>query len=140
MTGFADLVLTASNTKGGALAKWPAASAVEGATWKWTIVDINDAGGDPIDLTSATCAAAVLTGIDGTTLISVGGTPALTFTGGVGTFSLSATSSATAGLAGSAARSNGRSCVWFCKITSGSNIVYFWNVSGSQFTIYPAGV
>jgi hypothetical protein len=139
MAGFADLVLTASNTKGGALSKWRA-SQVEGATWKWTVKDIKDGAGDAIDLSSATCAAAILTAIDGTTLISVGGTPALTFTGGVGEFSLSATSSATAGLAAAGTGTNGRACVWFCKITSGSNIVYFWNVTGSPFVIYPAGV
>lgn len=138
MSGLADLVLTASNTKGGALVKW-SASHVEGATWKWTVTDVRDAAGDLIDLTSATCVAGVLTGIDGTTLISVGGTPALTFAGGVGEFSLSATSTATASLAGAGAGTNGRSCVWFCRLTVGSNIVYFWNVTGSQFVIYPAG-
>lgn len=138
MSGLSDLVLAASNTKGGALVKWPA-SHVEGSTWRWRVYDIKDAAGTLIDLSSATCAAGLLTGIDGTAVISVGGTPALTFTGGVGEFTLSATSAATAGLAGSNVAAPGRSCVWYCRITSGSNIVYFWNVTGSQFVIYPAG-
>lgn len=131
-------MLVASNTKGGRLANWPA-SHTEGTTWKWTVTDINDAAGDPIDLSAATCVAAVLTDVDGTTLISVGGTPALTFTGGLGTFTLSATSSATAGLAAGATKSKGRTCLWFCKITSGANVVEFWGPAGSPFVIYPAG-
>lgn len=138
MAGFADLVLIASNTKGGRLTDWPA-SHTEGATWKWTVEDIDDLAGTPIDLTAATCVAAVLTDVDGATLISVGGTPALTFTGGVGTFSLSATAAATAGLAAGASKNNPRLCLWFCKITSGTDTVEFWGPAGSPFGLYPAG-
>ena len=136
MAGFADLVLTASASEGGRLANVNL-DGTEGRTWKWTFDDINDAAGDPIDLTSATCVAGIITDIDGTPLISVGGTPALTFTGGVGTFTLSATSSDTAGLAVGATKTKARPCLWYCKITSGSNVVQFWGPTGSNFRIYP---
>lgn len=130
MAGFADLVLTASATTGGRLAD-VSLDGTEGRTWKWTFDDINDAAGDPIDLTSATCVAKVVTGVDGTDVLT------LTFTGGVGTFSLSATSAETAGLATGATDKNARQCLWFCKITSGSNVVQFWGPSASKFRIYP---
>lgn len=136
MAGFADLVLTASASEGGRLANVNL-DGTEGRTWKWTFDDITDAAGDPVDLTSATCAAAILTDVDGSVLISVDGTPALTFTGGVGTFTLSALASATAGLAAGATKMKPRACVWFCKITSGANVVQVWGPSSSNFRIYP---
>ena len=130
MSGFADLVPRASATEGGRLAN-VSLDGTEGRTWRWPFEDINDDSGDPIDLTSATCVAKIIDGIDGSDVL------ALTFTGGVGTFSLSATSSETAGLAAGATATKARKCLWYCKITSGSNVVQFWGPSASNFRIYP---
>lgn len=130
MAGFADLVLKASGNTGGRLADVNL-DGTEGRTWKWTFDDITDATGAAIDLTSATCVAKIVTDVDGADVL------ALTFTGGVGTFSLSATSTETAGLASGATGKKSRLCVWFCKITSGANVVQFWGPSSSNFRIYP---
>ena len=130
MSGFMDLVLTASASAGGRLADVNL-DGTEGRTWKWTFDDITDAIGDDVDLTSATGVAKIIDGIDGSDVL------ALTFTGGVGTFSLSATSSETAGLAAGATATKARKCLWYCKITSGSNVVQFWGPSASNFRIYP---
>lgn len=130
MSGFADLVLKASGTVGGRLADVNL-DGTEGRTWKWTFEDVVDAAGTPIDLTSATAVCKIVTDVDGTDVL------ALTFTGGVGTFDLSALSSATAGLATGATAKQARQCYWFLKVTSGSNVVQFWGPSGSRFRIYP---
>lgn len=130
MAGFADLVLTASATEGGRLAH-VSLDGTEGRTWNWPFEDITDGAGDPIDLTAATGVAKIITGVDGTDVLT------LTFTGGVGTFTLSATAAATAGLATGATGANPRRCLWYCKITSGSNVVQFWGPTESKFRIYP---
>lgn len=130
MAGFSDLVLTASAHEGGRLVN-ANLDGTEGRTWRWTFDEITDAAGDPIDLTSATCVAKIVTDVDGSDIL------ALTFTGGVGTFTLSATSTETAGLASGATKTRARNCLWSCKITSGANVVQFWGPSGSNFRIYP---
>lgn len=130
MAGFTDLVEQASATAGGRLYDINL-DGTEGRTWKWTFEDINDRAGTPIDLSSATGVGSIITDVDGQEVI------ALTFTGGVGTFSLSALSSATVGLAAGASATAPRLCLWSCKITSGSNVVQFWGPAGSRFRIYP---
>ena len=59
---------------------------------------------------------------------------ALTFTGGVGTFTISALASATVALT---TANRMKLCAWYLKVTSGSNVVQFWGPSGSRFRIYP---
>lgn len=130
MAGFADLVLKASGTAGGRLADVNL-DGTEGRTWRWTFDDVTDATGADVDLTSATGVCKILDDVDGAEVL------ALTFTGGVGTFTLEALSSATAGLATGATGSKARSCVWSLKVTSGANVVQFWGPSGSRFRIYP---
>ena len=130
MTGFADLVLKASGTAGGRLADVNL-DGTEGRTWKWTFDDVVDASGADIDLTSATAVCKIIDDVDGADVL------ALTFTGGVGTFDISALSTATAGLATGATSQRARNCLWSLKVTSGSNVVQFWGPSGSRFRIYP---
>ena len=131
MAGFADLVLQASATTGGRLMDVNL-DGTEGRTWKWTFDEITDAAGADVDLTSATIVAKII-GAE----VDSGDVLALTATGGVGTFTLSATSTETAGLATGATKTAARKCLWSCKITSGSNVVQFWGPSSSNFRIYP---
>ena len=130
MTGFADLVTEASANKGGRLANVNLAG-TEGRTWKWVFPDITDNAGTAIDLTSATAVCKIISAIDGSDVL------ALTFTGGSGTFTISATSAATAGLAVGATAHNPRVLPWYLKVTSGGNVVAFWGPAGSEFAIWP---
>lgn len=130
MTGFADLVLTASSTTGGRLADVNL-DGTEGRTWKWTFEDITDIEGEVIDLSGVTGVAKIVAASDGSEIL------ALTFTGGSGTFTLSATAAETAGLAVGATMTRPRKCLWYCKLTSGSNVVQAWGPSSSNFRIYP---
>ncbi len=128
MSGFADLVLKASGTAGGRLANCNL-DGTEGRTWKWVFEDITDTAGDDIDLTSATAVCKIVAANNYATDIL-----ALTFTGGVGTFTVSALASATVALTNS---SRTIECAWYLKVTSGANVVQFWGPSGSRFRIYP---
>ncbi len=128
MAGFADLVLKASGTAGGRLADCNL-DGTEGRTWKWVFNEVVDAAGDDIDLTSATAVCKVVDPDDYTADVID-----LTFTGGVGTFTVSALASATVDLTVSNRK---RECAWYLKVTSGANVVQFWGPSGSRFRIYP---
>lgn len=128
MAGFADLVLKASGTAGGRLADCNL-DGTEGRTWKWVFNEIVDAAGDDIDLTSATAVCKVVDANDYATEVL-----ALTFTGGVGTFTISALASATVSLT---AANTLRMCAWYLKVTSGTDVVQFWGPTDSRFRIYP---
>lgn len=128
MSGFPDLVLKASGTEGGRLADCNL-DGTEGRTWKWVFNEVVDAAGDDIDLSSATAVCKVVDANNYATDVL-----ALTFTGGVGTFTISALASATVALT---TANRMKLCAWYLKVTSGSDVVQFWGPSGSRFRIYP---
>jgi hypothetical protein len=102
------------------------APATEGASWKWTF---NYPG---VDFTTVTGTCKVYDGdLDGTTVIT------LTFAGANGSFTVSATPAATAGLA--SGRKSGRSCVWALKLTDGTDTIFAWNADQSRFSIKHTG-
>ena len=98
----------------------------EGATWKWTFTYVG------VDFTTVTGTCKVYDAdIDGTAVIT------LTFTGANGSFTISATPAATAGLA--AGKKAGRICAWSCKLADGTDTIYAWNADSSRFTIRHVG-
>lgn len=131
MAGFPDLVLQASGTKGGRLTDCNL-DGTEGRTWKWVFTDVVDAAGDAIDLTSATAVCKIVNGNNYATDVL-----ALTFTGGSGTFTISATSTATSALVAASTTGEPLLCAWYLKVTVGTDVVQFWGPSGSVFRIYP---
>lgn len=131
MTGFADLVLDASDMVGGRLLDVNR-DITEGTSCKWEIDQITDHAGTAIDLTSATIVCKVVTDVDGSDVLT------LTATGGVGILTISATSTDTAGLAVGATKTKARPCLWYCTVTSAGSKVQFWGPSGSNFRIYAA--
>jgi hypothetical protein len=126
VSGAADLVLRAQPRL--ADINW---DVTEGRTWRLDITDINDAAGDPVDLTSATVVCKVITDVDGGDVLT------LDTTGGLGTLTVSATSTATAALATGATKNQPRQCLWYCKVTSGANVIQFWGPTGSNVRIFP---
>lgn len=107
-----------------ALRRAPAAATV-GATWRWIVTVTND--GAAFDLTGCTGTCQVVDST-GTVLIS----PTVTF--GVGSFTISADEATTAAL-GIDRRTQ---CHWSLTVTDGTEVVQFWGVSDSPFTILPA--
>jgi hypothetical protein len=102
------------------------ASATEGTSWKFTLTYAG------VDFTTVTGTCKVYDGdMDGTAVIT------LTFAGANGSFVVSATPAATAGLA--ASKKGGRGCVWACKLTDGTDTIYAWNADQSQFVINHIG-
>lgn len=137
MSGFADLVLQASNNTGGRLFDFPR-QITEGTTVEWTLTGIVDAAGDDIDLSSATIVCKVVSAVTGAATDPE--VLSLTATGGVGTLTVSATSTETANLAtGVTKPADSRKLWWYCTVTSGSNKVQFWGPSGSPFNISAQG-
>ena len=124
MSGAADLVLRAQPRL--ADINW---DVTEGRTWRLDITDINDAAGTAVDLSSATIVCHVIdqSGADVLALDTVGG---------VGTLTVSATSTATAGLANGGSNGKPRKCLWYCKVTSGSNVIQFWGPTNSNVRIF----
>lgn len=123
MSGFPDLVLKAQP----ALASVKV-SATEGRTWLWKLIDVKDDTGSPIDLTTATGVCKVK---DGNTTVAT-----LTFTGGLGSFTIGLPKEDTAGLA------NGvrvRACRWFLRVSYGTDSVQFWGQQDSLFNIRREG-
>ena len=101
-------------------------SATEGSSWKWTFLYAG------VDFTTVTGTCKVYDNdIDGTAVVT------LTFTGANGSFTISGTPAATAGLA--ASKKGGRGCVWSCKLTDGTDTVYAWNADQSRFIVNHAG-
>lgn len=124
MAGFVDLVEKAQPALVGGGVE---AAATEGRTWSWTFVDVLDDDGNPIDMT---------TGVTGTCAITERGTPVLTlsFTGGVGEFTVGTDEANTANLAASLSV---RRCSWSLTISDGSSSVQVWTPVNSSFSIYP---
>lgn len=123
MSGFHDLVLAAQPRLCNMMAK-----ATAGASWEWQISGINDATGAAVDLSSVTGTCQVVTAPEGTMVL------ALTFTGGLGSFTVSADESATAGLVSG---STSRRCSWFLTLSDGTDVVFVWGPQDSPFEICP---
>jgi hypothetical protein len=136
MAGITDLVRRASSSEGGRLLN-VYTDLTEGTTWRRDFDQIVDDAGTAIDLSAATIVCKVVSTVVGATADAEVLT--LTATGGVGTLSVSATSSETANLAVGASKSAPRKCWWYCTVTSGGSKVPFWGPSGSPFNIYAAG-
>ena len=136
MSGFADLVPRATASQG-RLGDAPVQGETEGTTWKFSWDQIVDDAGDDIDLTSATIVCKIISTVTGAAADTE--VLALTATGGVGTLTVSATSTETANLATGAKNNQPRKCWWYCTVTSGSNKVQFWGPVGSPFNILPNG-
>lgn len=137
MAGFADLVARATASEG-RLGDAPVKGEVEGTTWKFVWDQIVDDAGDAIDLSSATIVCKIISTVTGGAADTE--VLALTATGGVGTLTVSATSSETANLATGVTNANSaRKCWWYCTVTSAGNKVQFWGPAGSQFNILPNG-
>lgn len=126
MAGFADLVSQAQPALFGGGFN---VAATAGRTWKWRLYDINDSAGDPINLTAVTGTFTVVNSRGGSTVL------ALTFTGGIGEFTVSATKAATAGLFSGGNDQTGRKCYWYGTLDDGTNSVQTWLVDNSEFTI-----
>lgn len=100
--------------------------ATEGSSWKWTFLYSG------VDFATVTGTCKIYDGdIDGTAVVT------LTFTGANGSFTITGTPAATAGLAGG--KKGGRGCMWSCKLTDGTDTVYAWNADQSSFVIRHAG-
>lgn len=127
MAGFTDLRLQSQPFMFSA-----EASGTEGRSWLWTVVDIEDAAGDLIDLTSGvTGEAKILTEVNGTVVLT------LTVTLGFGEVSVSATPTQTATLANG---DKARRCCWYLKLTGPSSTqVQVWGSRTSPFIIEPDG-
>lgn len=122
MAGFDDLVgLAQPALYGGGVS----AAGTEGQTWSWTWVDVVDDSGTAINMS---------TGITGTCKVwdGAGSIITLTYTGGTGTFTVSATKAATAGLAGTKDR---RPCRWSLEVENATKSVMVWGPSESAFVI-----
>lgn len=103
------------------------ARGTEGSSWKWTFLC------DGVDFTTVTGTVNIYdTDIDGALVL------ALNFVGANGSFTVSATPAMTADLA--AENKLGRTCVWSCRLTDGTDTAYAWNGDQSRFEIQPAGV
>ncbi len=122
MSGFNDLVAKAQPALAGGGCN---ASGTEGRTWEWTFSDIVDNSGTPVDMN---------TGITGTCKVFDGSSTVitLTYTGGTGTFTISATKAATANLAGTKDR---RKCRWGLSLDNGTKSIEVWAPSSSAFLI-----
>ena len=105
------------------------AAATEGRTWRWTFIDITDASGDPIDLTSVTGVCKVWTEVGGPVVVS------LDVSGLPGEFTVSLDEALTVGLADTATH-KGRGCVWGCWLDDGTDEVQIWGPSNSPFVIF----
>jgi hypothetical protein len=125
VTGFADLVLRAQPR----LANVDI-DVTEGRTFRFDITDLEDGAGDPIDLSAATIVCKVVTDVDGSDVVT------LTGTGSSGGMSITASAATMAGLAAGGTKFKPRKCLWYCKVTSGSNVVQFWGPEGSNFLIW----
>lgn len=122
MSGFADLVPKAQPRLMDA-----SAAGTRGGTWSWTVDEINDDEGIPIDLSAATIVAELVAAPGGATVL------ALDTDGGMGTLTVSATPTATAAV--DIGGLTERAVYWFCKVTSGTLAVFFWGPKNSPFKI-----
>lgn len=125
MSGFADLIPDAMPALFGAGCN---TAGTEGRSWRWSFAVLDNSGA-AIDLsTGYTFDCRILTGVDGTAVV----TP--TVTGGVGTLTITAPPSGTAGKAAGQSR---RQCRWTLTITetSSSSQVQVWGPTNSRFTI-----
>lgn len=126
MAGFADLVKQAQPALiGGGFH----VDATAGRTWEWRCFDIEDDAGDPINFASITGTCKVVDSRGGSDVVT------LTFTGGLGEFTVSATAAATASLFTGGNNENGRKCWWYLTLSDGTRSVQAWLVDNSTFSI-----
>lgn len=126
MAGFTDMVPPSSPAYyGGGVSD----SLSAGRSYRKTWIDVVDSAGDPINLTAVT-GTCVVVASDRTTVILT-----MTFTGGLGQFTISADESATAGLFTGADFSRGLVHYWSLVLTDGTDSVQMWMADNSTFTI-----
>lgn len=101
-----------------------AASATAGATWLWRFEDVVDNNGDPINLTTVTGTCQIIGDADA--LVTT-----VTFTGAVGSFTLSKDEAATAALTPGRYR-------WRFTLNDGTDTVQVWGDDHSRFNIEKA--
>jgi hypothetical protein len=117
---------------GGSLGRHPD-HAVEGATWTWDFIGLVDGNGALIPqatIATFTCVCKIRTPRG--TVLATGAFAAT----GPGAFSITFDESITAGLA--AASNRYRTCRWSMTLSDGTDVVQFWRVGNSPFTILPA--
>lgn len=122
MSGFADLVPKAQPRLMDA-----SAAGTRGATWSWTVDEIADNDGVPIDLSAASITAELVAMPGGDIVLT------LTATGGIGTLTVSATSTDTAAV--DIGNLTERQVYWYCKVSSAGSVVFFWGPKNSPFMI-----
>jgi hypothetical protein len=125
VTGFADLVLRAQPRLANVNI-----DVTEGRTFRFNITDLEDGAGAAIDLTAATIVCKVVTDVDGSDVVT------LTGTGSSGGLSITASAATMASLAVGATKYEPRQCLWYCKVTSGTDVVQFWGPEASNFLIW----
>lgn len=126
MAGFSDLVLESDPAYYGGGHN---TSRAAGRTWQWTFNNIRDNDGDPIDFTTITADCKIVAANRTTEIL------ALDFDGGLGTFTLTADGTDTAGLFTGADYSQGLICWWYLTLDDGTDSIQFWMVDNSKFAI-----
>lgn len=102
------------------------AEVTEGGSWVFPFVECVDASGTPINMSALTGTCRIFTRPGGSVVAT------LTYTGGVGTFTLSLAPGSTAGLAGAGRK---RRLSWGMYVEDGADRMTLWAPAESNITV-----